>query len=101
MSLENTEKNKISLVLLKDMSKSRFNPPPPPVYIDCMRDLEIFINLEDMDGLPSLIFIALIHYQFEASVPRWQWARRTNTYSTHRKITKFNGSATSIRESIF
>ena len=49
----------------KDVSKSRFNPPPPPVHIDCMRDLESFINLEDMDGLPSLIFIALIHYQFE------------------------------------
>jgi Fic family protein len=53
----------------KDVSKSRFNPPPPPVHIDCMRDLESFINLEDMDGLPSLIFIALIHYQFETIHP--------------------------------
>jgi Fic family protein len=34
-----------------------------------MRDLESFINLEDMGGLPSLIFIALIHYQFETIHP--------------------------------
>ncbi|MGB6174886.1 MAG: Fic/DOC family N-terminal domain-containing protein [Methylocella sp.] len=53
----------------KDVSKSRFNPPPPPVHIDCMRDLEIFINLDDMAGLPPLVFIALIHYQFETIHP--------------------------------
>ena len=53
----------------KDVSKSRFNPPPPPTYLDCMRDLETFINMEDMAGLPSLVFIALIHYQFETIHP--------------------------------
>ena len=53
----------------KDVSKSRFNPPPPPTHLDCMRDLETFINMEDMAGLPSLVFIALIHYQFETIHP--------------------------------
>jgi Fic family protein len=53
----------------KDVSKSRFNPPPPSVHLDCMRDLEQFINLPEMSGLPPLVFIALIHYQFETIHP--------------------------------
>ncbi len=53
----------------KDVAKSRFNPPPPPIHIDCMSDLERFINSEDMFGLPTLVFIALIHYQFETIHP--------------------------------
>jgi Fic family protein len=53
----------------KDVSKSRFNPPPPQIHLDCMRDLEEFINLQDMNGLPPLVFIALIHYQFETIHP--------------------------------
>ncbi len=53
----------------KDVSKSRFNPPPPPMHVECMRDLEQFINDAEMAGLPPLIFIALIHYQFEAIHP--------------------------------
>jgi len=53
----------------KDVSKSRFNPPPPPVHLECMRNLEDFINLEDMNGLPPLVFIALVHYQFETIHP--------------------------------
>jgi Fic family protein len=53
----------------KDVAKSRFNPPPPPIHIDCMSDLERFINSEDMFGLPTLVYIALIHYQFETIHP--------------------------------
>lgn len=53
----------------KDISKSRFNPPPPPVHLDCMSDLEQFINQADMCNLPPLIFLALIHYQFETIHP--------------------------------
>jgi Fic family protein len=53
----------------KDVSKSRFNPPPPPVHLDCMRDLEHFINDGAMFGLPPLVFAALIHYQFETIHP--------------------------------
>ncbi|WP_424361086.1 Fic family protein [Methylocystis parvus] len=53
----------------KDVSKSRFNPPPPPVHLECMRDLEAFINDEAMAGLPPLVFAALVHYQFETIHP--------------------------------
>ncbi len=53
----------------KDVAKSRFNPPPPPMHLDCMADLETFINLEDMAGLPPLVFVALFHYQFETIHP--------------------------------
>jgi Fic family protein len=34
----------------KDVSKSRFNPPPPPAHLECMKNLEQFINLDDMAG---------------------------------------------------
>lgn len=53
----------------KDVSKSRFNPPPPPIHMDCMDKLESFINIDDMNGLPPLVFISLIHYQFETIHP--------------------------------
>ena len=53
----------------KDMTKSRFNPPPPPTHLQCMSDLEHFMNCGDMAGLPPLVFLALIHYQFETIHP--------------------------------
>ena len=53
----------------KDISKSRFNPPPPPIHVDCMSDLEKFINTDDMSKLPLLIFTGLVHYQFETIHP--------------------------------
>jgi cell filamentation protein, protein adenylyltransferase len=53
----------------KDISKSRFNPPPPPAHLECMNNLEMFINREDMHNIPALIFIAIIHYQFETIHP--------------------------------
>jgi Fic family protein len=34
-----------------------------------MSNLENFIHAEDMHGLPPLVFLALIHYQFEAIHP--------------------------------
>ena len=53
----------------KDISKSRFIPPPPPAHLECMSNLEVFINTEDMNNIPTLIFLALIHYQFETIHP--------------------------------
>jgi Fic family protein len=53
----------------KDISKSRFNPPPPPIHLDCMSGLEKFVNSEDMGNIPTLIFLAMIHYQFETIHP--------------------------------
>lgn len=53
----------------KDIAKARFIPPLPPKHIDCMTDLEKFANLEDMSGLPPLVFIAIFHYQFETIHP--------------------------------
>jgi Uncharacterized conserved protein len=53
----------------KDITKSRFNPPPPPLHIECMNDLELFINSYEKMDISPLIFIALIHYQFETIHP--------------------------------
>ena len=53
----------------KDISKSRFNPPPPPHHLDCMSDLERFINQDLPVNLPPLVFLAVIHYQFETIHP--------------------------------
>ncbi|MBW0004672.1 MAG: Fic family protein [Hyphomicrobiales bacterium] len=53
----------------KDISKSRFNPPPPPLHLECMNALELFINKDDMANITPLVFIAMIHYQFETIHP--------------------------------
>ena len=53
----------------KGISKSRFNPPPPPIHIDCMSALEKFINSDDMHSIPLLVFTSLVHYQFETIHP--------------------------------
>jgi Fic family protein len=53
----------------KDISKSRFNPPPPPAHIESMSKLELFINCALPPHIPSLVFLSLIHYQFEAIHP--------------------------------
>jgi cell filamentation protein, protein adenylyltransferase len=43
----------------RDIIKARFIPPPPPVHLTCMSDLEKFINSEGYHGFPPLVFIAL------------------------------------------
>jgi len=53
----------------RDISKARFVPPPPPRHLDCMNQLERFINSPDLGGFPPLVFIALVHYQFETIHP--------------------------------
>lgn len=53
----------------RDIRKARFIPPPPPIHLECMHNLEMFINREDYGDLPPLVFLALIHYQFEAIHP--------------------------------
>lgn len=53
----------------KDISRSRFNPPPSPEHVECMSELEKFINSDNMHNIPPLVFIALIHYQFETIHP--------------------------------
>lgn len=53
----------------RDIAKARFVPPPHPVHLECMNELERFINDPKMGGLPPLVFIALIHYQFETIHP--------------------------------
>lgn len=42
-------------------------PPPVPSMIDCMNQLETFLNAPS--DLPPLVRMALIHYQFEAIHP--------------------------------
>src|SRR5262249_38495909 len=46
----------------------RFVPPPPQEVAEAMSDLEEYIHRND-DETPSLIRIALIHYQFETIHP--------------------------------
>lgn len=53
----------------RDIAKSRFNPPPPSCHMECMAELEQFINSEHMGQLPALVFVSLIHYQFETIHP--------------------------------
>ena len=53
----------------KDISKARFIPPAPPEHLNAMNKLEVFLNDPNMGGLPPLVYIALIHYQFETIHP--------------------------------
>jgi Fic family protein len=53
----------------RDITKARFIPPPPPIHLDCMSDLEKFIHSENYSGFPPLVYLALIHYQFETIHP--------------------------------
>lgn len=50
-------------------SSRRYVPPPPgPVLIKCMNDLEIFLDRHD-DQFDPLVLSYLVHYQFEAIHP--------------------------------
>lgn len=53
----------------RDIIKARFIPPPPPIHMECMSDLEKFMNAPNYLDLPPLVFLAIIHYQFEAIHP--------------------------------
>jgi Fic family protein len=50
-----------------DISLARYVPPPPERIQAAMDNLESFINAEP--SLPSLVWIAIAHYQFEAIHP--------------------------------
>lgn len=49
-------------------STAAYVPPLVEDLSDCLKDLELFINNEDIDT-PDLIKIAIIHYQFESIHP--------------------------------
>jgi Fic family protein len=51
----------------RDIATARYVPPPPTEMNDAMHRLESYIH--GGTGFPSLIRIALIHYQFEAIHP--------------------------------
>jgi Fic family protein len=51
------------------IQSARFVPPPPLETIECLRDFENFIHDEEALKLPSLIYSAMIHYQFETIHP--------------------------------
>ncbi len=48
---------------------ARYVPPPPAETIQCMAELEAFINRPDRQDGEQLIDLALAHYQFEAIHP--------------------------------
>jgi len=48
------------------LNTAKFVPPPPENLMDCLGDLERFLHDR---SLPSLIHVALCHYQFEAIHP--------------------------------
>lgn len=52
-----------------DPSKARFVPPPPNESVQAMSDLEKFINDEKRPRIQPLVFLALVHYQFETIHP--------------------------------
>lgn len=52
----------------KLIENARYVPPPPQEVAQAMGELEKYINAKD-DELPTLIKLALIHYQFEAIHP--------------------------------
>lgn len=52
----------------KLIENARYVPPPPQEVSQAMSDLEKYINNKD-DEIPTLIQLALIHYQFEAIHP--------------------------------
>jgi Fic family protein len=59
------EQNWVSAKLIEN---ARYVPPPPQEVPQAMADLEKYINNKD-DEIPTLIQLALIHYQFEAIHP--------------------------------
>ncbi|MGH6727780.1 MAG: Fic family protein [Pseudolabrys sp.] len=50
------------------IENARYVPPPPQEVPEAMSELEKYINTKD-DEIPTLIQLALIHYQFEAIHP--------------------------------
>ncbi len=52
----------------RTLDTARFIPPPPAQTLDCISDLERFINSERATEL-ALIDVALAHYQFETIHP--------------------------------
>ncbi len=53
-----------------DLRTARFIPPPPRDALDCMTDLERYINREPKPHAgQALLDLALVHYQFETIHP--------------------------------
>lgn len=52
----------------QDIREARFVPPPVSELARCLHELESFIHAGD-DGLPHLVRLALVHYQFETIHP--------------------------------
>ena len=51
------------------LDTARYIPPPPQETLDCMSDLEKYINREDKTNHNTIIDMALVHYQIEAIHP--------------------------------
>lgn len=49
------------------IAEATYVPPPPQTILDCLSDLEKFIH--EPSDVPSLVRLAMIHYQFEAIHP--------------------------------
>lgn len=53
----------------RDIERARFVPPPPAEALECLSQLENYIQREDHRSPHVLIDAALIHYQFETIHP--------------------------------
>lgn len=53
----------------KEIHKARFVPPPPLQAREALQNLEAFINDGERPKILPLIFLALVHYQFETIHP--------------------------------
>jgi Fic family protein len=49
------------------LTQSTYTPPPVPQMLKALNDLEVFLN--SPSTLPTLIRLAIVHYQFEAIHP--------------------------------
>ncbi len=53
----------------KKIEDARFIPPPPNEAMQCMNDLEIYINRDKSSVAEQMIDLALVHYQIETIHP--------------------------------
>lgn len=51
------------------LSTARFIPPPPSETLECMSQLEKYINREDATSTTALLDMGLVHYQIETIHP--------------------------------
>ena len=63
-------------------------PQNPETIIELMSNLVEYINYEELEDFDSLVKMAIIHYQFEATHPFYDGNGRTGSYGKDKKYHK-------------